>query len=136
MRVQKAEIARSVTRLYRACTNKTDDLWKYFGGKGVTFNFSSIEEAVDWIYDNLGPRPKGHTLVLTHVLKPVSPGNLEWMVRRLSGPDLKAYTERIDRLTRARPDYTRSGIVALIRKRLTDDEILSRVKSTTGRPRT
>lgn len=71
-------IAWALISARRRCTNPADAGFKHYGGRGITFNFASIQEGVTYVLNNLGPRPKGLTLDRIYNDGNYEPGNLRW----------------------------------------------------------
>lgn len=56
------------------CSNPRQLRWKDYGGRGIEFKFQSFKE----FYDELGPRPSGHSLDRIDVNGHYEKGNVRW----------------------------------------------------------
>ncbi len=56
------------------CTNPNDDHWKDYGGRGIKFLFTSVEQLVA----SIGVRPAGTTIDRIEVNGNYEPGNVRW----------------------------------------------------------
>jgi hypothetical protein len=67
----------------RRCTDKTNENWANYGGRGIKFRFPSVVEAGIWVLANLGERPSPqHTLDRIDNDGHYEPGNLRWATRQ------------------------------------------------------
>jgi hypothetical protein len=66
----------SYTQARQRCTNKKNEHWKGYGGRGIEFRFSSFFEFLAVV----GLRPKGKTLDRINVNGNghYEPGNIRW----------------------------------------------------------
>lgn len=59
---------------HQRCTNPGHESYKWYGGRGVKFLFTSFEQ----FFSELGPRPKGLTLDRKNPEGNYEPGNVRW----------------------------------------------------------
>jgi len=59
------------------CRNPRDKAWKYYGGRGIEFRFTSFVQFIA----ELGPRPEGTTLDRKDNDGHYEPGNVKWSTR-------------------------------------------------------
>lgn len=106
---------------------------KNYAGRGIEFRFDSIEHAVQWIMSNLGPRPsKLYSIDRIDNDRHYEPGNLRWATRAEQNLNKRVYRvgpigARIRKLL-PHCDYSYETIRTLIKRGLTDDEIINRKK--------
>lgn len=63
------------------CYNKNKDNYKDYGERGIKMYeewYNSVEKFIEWIEQNLGRRPKRHTLDRINNNGNYEPGNLKW----------------------------------------------------------
>ena len=65
----------------KRCTDPGDHHFSRYGGRGITFGFSSLREGVDYVLDVIGPPPAGKTLDRIDNERGYEPGNLRWATR-------------------------------------------------------
>jgi len=58
----------------RRCTNPKVKAWKYYGGRGIEFRFTSFDQ----FFAELGPRPEGMSLDRKDNDGHYEPGNVRW----------------------------------------------------------
>lgn len=132
---------RVVVGAKQRCQNKNNIAYKNYGGRGIEFSFTSVEEGVRWVFDNLGPRPsKTHSLDRIDNMRHYEPGNLRWatleeQARNKRAYNGNAYGRRMAHLQVLRPDYTYEGLRKYIKLGWTDEQILAMEKPASGRPR-
>src|SRR5262252_6219069 len=75
-------VGRRMTAARNRCRNPNNPGWKHYGGRGITFDFQSTREAVNWVITNLGA-PASPDLELDRVDNDQGyrPGNLRWATR-------------------------------------------------------
>lgn len=57
------------------CTNPKNPMWKWYGGRGIEFRFTSFQEFLD----HIGPKPKGLTLDRKDNEGHYEVGNVHWI---------------------------------------------------------
>jgi hypothetical protein len=131
-------LSRIMSGAKKRCSNKK---FKNYHGRSIKFLFPDVETAARWIQENLGERPtKKHSIDRIDNDGHYEPGNLRWATAREQIRNRRASRKtefglRIGRLLAARPDYSYQGLRGLIKQGLSDADIITRVKSSSGRPR-
>lgn len=121
------------------CQNPRSPRYADYGGRGIEFRFQTIPEATRWVMANLGARPTGRSIDRIDNNRHYEPGNLRWATTHEQADNkrrykLSAFGERVVALCRARPDLSAETVRTWARSGLTDEEIVARVKTTSGRP--
>lgn len=131
----KKVIAAIVFGARSRCQNPTNPAYKNYGGRGIRFEFDSSEDAVEYIYRWLGPRPsKQHTLDRIDNDKGYAAGNLRWADRHIQRVNQREtyrkgeHHARISRLRELRSDYSWESLRQFVKRGLSDEEILTRKK--------
>lgn len=115
--------------------------YKSYGGRGIEFKFPNPRTATLWILHNLGnPPSEKHQIDRIDNNGHYEPGNLRWASFSEQQQNKRPYKGnkygyRLQMLLQQRPDYTYEGLRKYILAGLSDTEILTRPKSTSGRPR-
>ena len=130
-------ISRLLSNAKKRCNDPTS---KNYGARGIKFLFISVEEGTRYLFQTIGPRPSDkYSLDRIDNNAHYEKGNLRWATdseqvrnRRRKPPSPRKI--RLLRLMALRPDYSLEGIDTLIKKGLTDAEIMKR-KKVGGRPR-
>ncbi|MDU1521893.1 MAG: hypothetical protein E6905_05495 [Actinomyces sp.] len=73
---------RRLTSAKQRCTNPNDGQWESYGGRGIEFRFSSIQEAGLWIVDNLPNVSEELELDRIDTNGHYEPGNLRFVDRK------------------------------------------------------
>lgn len=123
------------------CTNPESVAYKDYGGRGIKFYFSSIEEAARYMVEEHGARPSSaHSIDRIDNDRHYEPGNLRWATRGEQARNKRMYRgsvygTRMTRLCAARPDYTYEGLRRYVLLGWSDEDIISMKKPSGGRPR-
>ena len=122
------------------CTNPKNKAFENYGGRGIAFAFNSASEMANWIIAHLGYPEDGQSLDRIDNDKGYEPGNLRWASQEVQGNNKREYKrteqgERIRMLQKLRPDFCYERIREFIKEGLSDDEIIKRERTTSGRPR-
>lgn len=134
------ELRRTCVGAKRRCTCPNVNSYVNYGARGIEFRFDTPADMARWIVANIGYRPsKQHSLDRIDNNRHYEPGNLRWATRTEQANNKRAYKvgavgERIQRLIQ-QTDYGYESIRTFIKEGLTDDEIINRRKTTSGRPR-
>lgn len=124
----------------KRCTNPFDVAYHNYGGRGISFDFASASAMAEWIVENLGYPKKGESIDRIDNSKGYSPGNLRWANRIMQAQNKrpKFCSEewaRIKRLQAIKPEFGIERIREFAKEGLSDEQIISRKRTTRGRPR-
>lgn len=123
------------------CTNAKDKAYKNYGGRGIRFDFGTGADMAKYVRDTLGPRPAKTEIDRIDNDGHYAAGNLRWATKKEQAGNKRPYYgarygHRIQRLLASRSgDVGYETIRTWINRGLSDEEILSRKRSTSGRPR-
>lgn len=122
------------------CENPKNMAYPRYGGRGIGFEFPSASAMAQWVQDNLGTRPPMCSLDRIDNDAGYAPGNLRWADRYVQGQNKRPYRgsvygDRIRALQKDRPDIGYETIRTWITKGMSDDEIRTKPRSTSGRRR-
>jgi hypothetical protein len=65
-------------RAQQRCMNPKASNFRYYGGRGIEFRFTSSAYMADWLLRNLGPKPQNYSLDRIDTNGHYEPGNLRW----------------------------------------------------------
>lgn len=127
--------------VYEVCNGakqRCDKQHPNYGGRGIEFRFESPSDMAQWVLDNLGPRPAGHSIDRIDNNGHYEAGNLRWADRKTQNGNKREYNgavygRRIKALMAA-TDYGYESIRTFIKEGMTDAEIISRKRRPGGRP--
>lgn len=123
------------------CVNPKNAMYARYGGRGITFGFSTGSDMAEWVILNIGLRPSpSHTLDRRDNDAGYVAGNLRWATRDEQAKNKSEYIawkhgDRLRELCRLRPDLSYETIRTWINQGMNNVEILTRTKTTSGRPR-
>lgn len=138
---EEKRIAFLMTGAKSRCTNERDVAYTNYGGRGIAFLFSSVEDGVRWIIENLGPRPSDtHSLDRIDNNRHYEPGNLRWATKEEQSRNRRSgiYAHngyRILWLQSQRSDCSIASIRRYAKMGWSDTQILNVIKGKQGRPR-
>ena len=137
---QWTSLRRTCVEAKRRCTNPNKEAYQNYGGRGIEFRFESPAEMARWIIANIGYKPSAeYSLDRIDNNGHYEAGNLRWATRTEQANNKRAYKvgaagARIRKLLQM-TDFGYESIRTFIKEGLTDDEIINRRKTTSGRPR-
>lgn len=137
---QWTNLRRTCVEAKRRCTNPNLNSYINYGARGIEFRFESPADMARWIIANIGYRPSAeYSLDRIDNNGHYEAGNLRWATRTEQANNKRAYKvgaagARIQKLIQL-TDYGYESIRTFIKEGLTDDEIINRRKTTSGRPR-
>lgn len=74
----REKVWRSVYDAMRRCRDPEHKDYRWYGGRGITFDFASVIEAREYLLAELGPCPVGKSLDRKDNDGPYGRGNLRW----------------------------------------------------------
>ena len=82
---------KSIYNQFDRCNNPKSDAYADYGSRGIKFNFESVEKAILWVEENLGPKPTHkHTLDRIDNEGHYEPGNLRWATKAIQSSNQRS----------------------------------------------
>ena len=128
-------------RAFRRCNSTKDKAYANYGGRGIKFLFPDVYAATDWVIANLGYRPTGkYSIDRIDNNRHYEMGNLRWATDQEQANNKREYKrrevgERVRRLQAMGCPFCYETIRSWIKQGMTDDEIINRKHTGSGRPR-
>lgn len=116
---EEARIAYVLRGARQRCTNPNNAGYANYGGRGIKFEFDSVEQATRWVLDNLGRPEAGLTLDRIDNNRHYEPGNLRWATRTEQGRNKRTYKNALPNVKIAmalRPDLSSSQIRLMLKR--------------------
>jgi hypothetical protein len=115
------------------CINPNNLAYPNYGGRGITFGFSGVYEAVVYCLTELGPIPDGKSIDRIDNERGYEPGNIRWAIAAEQARNKRQYKRThvgriIRRVMNARSDLTYETIRTWLRSGVTEEEALTRGK--------
>lgn len=121
-------LSRRLNAAKNRCTNPNDPAYKNYGGRGITFDFSSVLEAGLWIQENIGLR-KGADIDRIDNNKGYAQGNIRWATRSMNAHNktTSRHGARLANFRKEHPSvmYADNTLFGLVGK-YSDEEIVER----------
>lgn len=118
------------------CSNPNNDAYQNYGGRGIRFEFESLEAAVRWVEANIGLPPQGMSIDRVDNDGNYAPGNLRWATRTTQANNKRTYKNAhrwFKEAAEARPDLSKSLVRSLLKRGKTLDDIKGWVKYESSR---
>lgn len=131
----------TMQRAYSRCNNPMDKSYHNYGARGIKFLFPDVYDAADWVIANLGYRPQGkYSIDRIDNNRHYEMGNLRWATDQEQANNKREYKrravgERVRRLQAMGCPFCYETIRSWIKQGMTDDEIINRKHTGSGRPR-
>jgi hypothetical protein len=117
---------------YQRCSNPNNREYKNYGQRGIRFNFETPTKAVENLIEELGPPPDSYYEIdRANNEGHYEPGNIRYATRKQQANNKRLYKrgatgERIRQIQTYRPDYHYESIRYLIKKGLSDTQIIAK----------
>lgn len=115
----EARVARALSGARQRCTNPRNAAYENYGGRGIRFEFESVEHATRWVLQNLGKPTGGSTLDRIDNDRHYEAGNLRWATRREQVRNRRAYKNALPNIKIAkaiRPDLSDSQLRIMLKR--------------------
>lgn len=133
---KERQVRRTMTSAKQRCTNTSLPGYKNYGGRGIEFRFDSVEQATDWVIENIGYRPSSkHSIDRIDVNGHYEAGNLRWATSKEQANNKRAYKrgavgERIRQIQSKRPDLCYEAIRYAIKQGYSNEQIINKPRDT------
>lgn len=121
------------------CTNPRAASFERYGGRGVEFRFSSVNEAAHWVAENLGVASQEMQLDRVNNNGHYEPGNLRWStpVQNQNNTRVSGGRQRFIAFRKTHPEvrYADATLARLINTGLTDAKIVERWATPSAKPK-
>ena len=133
-----AALAKRMDGAKKRCTNTRRADYPLYGGRGVQFLFASGADAARWVLANIGYPAPGQSIDRVDNDGHYAPGNLRWADKWTQAGNKRDYRrgekgERIRALQKRGSPFGYETLRGFIREGMTDEQILRRVKTSSGR---
>ena len=133
---KERQVRRTMSNAKQRCTNPVTTGYHNYGGRGIEFRFDSVEQASDWVIENIGYRPStGHSIDRIDVNGHYEAGNLRWATNQEQANNNRAYKrgavgERIRQIQSKRPDLCYEAIRYAIKQGYSNEQIINKPRDT------
>lgn len=122
------------------CVNVNSPTYPNYGGRGIEFRFKTGADMARWVVGNLGYPEIGQSIDRKDNARHYEPGNLRWASDEEQANNKRPYKgwvygDRIRGLEAQRPDLCYETIRSWVTRGMTDEQIITKRKSSSGRPR-